>query len=75
MYYHYDPVQVYGYGDGSFDGFKSAYLDGPGLCQVLLHPFYYRSSRLEVLPAPMTVDDRRVTSFFGASLHRPAVAC
>ncbi len=41
MYYYYDPVQVYGYPDGSYDGFDSSYLTGPGGCYVLLHHTVY----------------------------------
>jgi hypothetical protein len=41
MYAHYDPVQVYGYPDGSYDGFEISWTDGPGGCRFLLHKVVY----------------------------------
>ncbi|HLH18712.1 MAG TPA: hypothetical protein VKX45_15945 [Bryobacteraceae bacterium] len=41
MYYHYDPVEVDGYGDGTFDGYDNSWLDGDGGCRVLLHHLVY----------------------------------
>lgn len=40
MYAYYNPVEVYGYPDGSFDGWETSWTDGAG-CRFLLHHAVY----------------------------------